>query len=200
MIVLAMDTTGPRGSLALADENGPIAEIAMEAPDGYSAVLFGAIDELLAKNATTIESIGLFAAASGPGTFTGVRIGLTCVKGLGEALGKPVCAVSNLEALAAFGTKDLRAVAIDARRGDVYAAVYDAHGNAVVSECLLKREEFTPEGDVEVVSYDGPLAAAIARIALERGGVDPAAIDANYIRRSDAELSLNATSSSRLRM
>ncbi|MCU1260605.1 MAG: peptidase glycoprotease, partial [Bryobacterales bacterium] len=116
---------------------------------------------------------------------------------------KPVCAVSNLEALASFGVRELRAVMLDARRGEVYAAVYDSSGHAVVSEHLVTREDFVPGSDVEVVDYEGPLAAAIARIAarrLQAGEIsDPAEIEANYIRRSDAELHLTVRPSSRQR-
>ena len=67
-----------------------------------------------------------FAAASGPGSFTGVRVGLAAVKGLAEAAGKRVVAVSNLRALAFFGSAPLRATVIDARRGEVYAALYNS--------------------------------------------------------------------------
>ncbi len=74
--------------------------------------------------------VDCFAAASGPGSFTGVRVGLACVKGLAEALGKPAVAVSNLRAIASFGTAPWRAVVLDARRGEIYGAVYDAAGGS----------------------------------------------------------------------
>ena len=202
-IVLALDTTGPQGSLALAAPHGLIGETCLQAPEGYNTILYPAIDALLTQHSLSLDDISLFASASGPGTFTGVRIGLTCVKGLAEALAKPVCAVSNLEALATFGTHPLRAVILDARRNEIYGALYNAAGKVILPERVSTREAFLaelPEGDIEFVSYEGPLAAAIARIALARGGVDPAMIDANYIRRTDAELALKAPSSSRLRM
>ena len=193
MIVLALDTTGPHGSLALTQDGRVLEEMEIEAPDGYSAILFGAIDALLQRNHVALENVDLFAAASGPGTFTGVRIGLTSVKGLGEALGKPVCAISNLRALATFGTKDLRAVVLDARRGEVYAALYDAAGNAILPERVSTLDHFRaalPSGDIEFVAYDGPLAGAIAKLAVS--GSDPAEIEANYVRRTDAELALKS--------
>ena len=71
-----------------------------------------------------------------PGSFTGVRIGLACVKGLAEAYGKPVVAVSNLEVLAAFGEAPLRAVVLDARRGEVYGAVYNDRGEVILPEAV----------------------------------------------------------------
>jgi tRNA threonylcarbamoyladenosine biosynthesis protein TsaB len=161
--------------------------------------------------------VDCFAAASGPGSFTGVRVGLACVKGLADALGKPAVAVSNLQALATFGSAALRAVVLDARRGEVYGAVYDPAGRLAAPEVVAKFPAWLatlPEGDMEFVSTDftpfraalagtrferspvatapPALAAAIARIALARfrdgQASDPAALDANYVRRSDAEL------------
>ena len=73
-----------------------------------------------------------------PGSFTGVRIGLTAVKGLAEALGKPVVVISNLLALAACGSAPLRAAVIDARRGEVYGAVFDAGLREVLPEVVAK--------------------------------------------------------------
>jgi tRNA A37 threonylcarbamoyladenosine modification protein TsaB len=99
--------------------------------------------------------------------------------------------VSNLEALAEFGSGPLRAVTIDARRGDIYCAVYGRDGQVVVPERVTTPEQFRaalPSGDIEFVDYDGPLAAAIARVAQRSKWVDPIAVDANYIRRTDAEL------------
>ena len=148
------------------------------------------------------------APRSGPGSFTGVRVGLACVKGLAEAAGKPAVAVSNLEALARFGHAPLRAAILDARRGDIYAAVYDEAGRIVVPEMVTRPPAFLaslPPGQVEFVSNDfaafaelppdavrvtapRELAAAVAQIASESDPQDPAALDANYVRRSDAEL------------
>jgi tRNA threonylcarbamoyladenosine biosynthesis protein TsaB len=187
-VILAIDTTRDPGSLAL---DG--VEITMRAPDGYSGVLFREIERLLAQCGATLDQIDCFATAAGPGTFTGVRVGIACAKGLAEAMGKPVCAVSNLEALAEFGNGPMRAVTIDARRGDVYAAVYGPGGIVIVPERVLTPEAFRaslPEGAIEWVNHEGPLAAAIARVAVRREWTDPAAIDANYIRRTDAELKL----------
>jgi tRNA threonylcarbamoyladenosine biosynthesis protein TsaB len=200
-VILAIDTTNARGSIALADGDRLLEEMPLEAPDGYSEILFGAIERLLEKHGVSIGQIDLFAATSGPGTFTGVRVGLACVKGLAEALGRPVCAVSNLQALASMGSSELRAAILDARRGEVYAAVYDSAGREVLPECLTSRDLLELDPGIEVVAYEGPLAAAVARIAARRfrssGDVsDPATIEANYIRRSDAELHLTVRTSS----
>lgn len=187
-LILAIDTTTPRGSLYLEG-----AEAEMHAPLGFSGILFAEIDQLLKRCNIRPEQIDCFAAAVGPGTFTGVRVGMTCAMGLAEALGKPVCGVSNLEALAEFGTGPLRAVTIDARRGDLYAAVYGPEGALIVPERVCTPEEFRaslPAGEIEWVTYDGPLAAAIAKVAARKPWTDPSQMEANYLRRTDAELNL----------
>jgi tRNA threonylcarbamoyladenosine biosynthesis protein TsaB len=206
-LVLALDTTHEYGSIALGGRD----EVLLHAPNGFAHVLYPHLDEMLRRNGVALADIDCFAAASGPGSFTGVRVGLACVKGLAEAVGRPAVAVSNLQAVASFGDGPLRAAVLDARRGEVYGAVYDAAGQLVVPEMVAKLSQWLAElpPGVEFVSPDftafadglphaprvlapRALAAATARIAarrFERGeACDPAALDANYVRRSDAEL------------
>ncbi len=211
-LLLAIDTTGETGSLALVGDAGVIEEVELHSPDGFAHVLFDEIGRLLARHGIGIERIGVFASASGPGSFTGVRVGLTAAKGLAEATGRKVIAVSNLQAMAAFGTRPLRAVVMDARRGEIYGAVYDARLDPVREGVVMKLEpwvEGLPSGDLEFITHgiarealgdaalrhpasEAPraLAGAIGRIAWNRKQLarDPAEIDANYVRRSDAEL------------
>ncbi|HEV2198778.1 MAG TPA: tRNA (adenosine(37)-N6)-threonylcarbamoyltransferase complex dimerization subunit type 1 TsaB [Bryobacteraceae bacterium] len=217
-LILAIDTTGARGSVALVSKAGVIEEAELDSPDGFAHVLFGEIEALLARAGVAMGDISAFASAAGPGSFTGVRVGLTAVKGLAEATGRRAVAVSNLQALASFGSGPLRAVAIDARRGEIYGAVYNAALEPVHEEIVTKFEawlsslpkrelEFigiqvtrgaggdpVAEADVRAPVFDPPraLAGAIGRIALDRLELglarDPAEIDANYVRRSDAEL------------
>ena len=210
-LTLAVDTTADFGSISLADEAGVREEVLLHQPQGFSHILFAEIEALLRRQNVTLREIDLFAGASGPGSFTGVRIGLAAIKGLAEVLGRKVVAVSNLEAVASFGTAARRAAVIDARRGEVYAALYDAAGNLLSEERVLPLEKFVaslPDIPFEWVSPDiaslAPLltgthieapramAGAIAQIALARNAAglssDPAAIEANYVRRSDAEL------------
>jgi len=168
----------------------------MHAPLGFSGVLFAEIGKLLGAIGVSLDQIDCFAAAVGPGTFTGVRMGITCAMGLAEALGKSVCGVSNLEALAEFGMGPLRAVTIDARRGDIYAAVYGPEGALIVPERVCTPDEFRaalPAGEIEWMSYDGPLAGAIAKVARRKQWSKPAQMEANYLRRTDAELNLRVS-------
>jgi tRNA threonylcarbamoyladenosine biosynthesis protein TsaB len=216
-VILAIDTTSEFGSMALADAGGLIGERRMHSPDGFSHVLYGHLAQFLDGHGLRLGDITCFAAAAGPGSFTGVRVGLAAVKGLAEATGKPATAVSNLQALAAFGELGLRATLLDARRGDVFGAVYNGALEAVRPEVVTKFPawlESLPAADVEFISSEmdrfeaafagtrfagarrrqapRALAGVIAQIAwrrLERGAVgDPALLDANYVRRSDAEL------------
>lgn len=194
-LTLAVDTTAELGSIAIADQGGVREEVVVHAPHGFSQVLFGEIEALLKRQGIALPEIDLFAAASGPGSFTGVRVGLSAIKGLAEVLGKRVVAVSNLEALAEFGSGKERAAVIDAHRGEVYAAVYDTAGKQIIPEVVLPLERFREMlagRDVEWIDTPRPLAAAIARIAIRKArqghAHDPAAIEANYVRRSDAEL------------
>ena len=215
-LLLAIDTTHAQGSLALARGGDLIEAAALESPTGFAHVIYAHLAALLARHAVRVDDVDCFAAASGPGAFTGVRVCLACVKGLAEACGKPAVAVSNLEAIASFGSAPLRAPIFDARRGEIYAAVYDDAGRVVMPETVAAPARWLdalPDG-VELVSPDfAPLdaaiaasrardahrveaphamAAAIARIAWQRWQAgdtsDPAALDANYVRRSDAEL------------
>ena len=169
-MILSIDTTSEFGSIALTEANVVIEEIALQAPDGFGHVLFGHIEHLLEKNGTTVHQMECFAAASGPGSFTGVRVGLAAVKGLAEATGKRVVAVSNLRALAFFGSAPLRAVVIDARRGEVYAAVYNSLLELVRPEVVIKLDDWLPKLPngcelISTVTHPRALAAAIGHIA-----------------------------------
>jgi tRNA threonylcarbamoyladenosine biosynthesis protein TsaB len=193
--LLAIDTTSESGSLALIEGARVVEEVALHAPEGFAHVIFGEIAALLSRHGLALDEIDCFASASGPGSFTGVRVGLTAVKGLAAATGRRVVAVSNLEALASLGKRAWRAPVIDARRGEVYGAVYDAESRCIQREVVMKYDDWVrtlPEGDLEIVRGGMPLGGAIGKIAAAKFasglGVDPAEIDANYVRRSDAEL------------
>lgn len=212
-MILSIDTTSEFGSIALTEENRTVEEVLLHSPDGFGHILYSHLERLLERHGVTVQQMDCFAAASGPGSFTGVRVGLTAVKGLAEATGKRVVAVSNLQALASFGTAPLRAVVMDARRGEVYGAVYDEQLRAVASETVMKFPEWVkslPASEFEFISSDfspfqnsvdvkipivtapRALAAAIGKIAwreFQAGtATDPLEADANYVRRSDAEL------------
>jgi tRNA threonylcarbamoyladenosine biosynthesis protein TsaB len=207
--LLALDTTGEYGSIALIEDSVVVEEVPLHSPEGFGHVLFGEIDALLHRHNLSLHDLDCFASASGPGSFTGVRVGLTAAKGLAEATGRRVVAVSNLKAVASFGTRPLRAPVLDARRGEIYGAVYDECLRPVQDEVVIPLPRWLaalPKGDLEIVTsgFTLPqpefpvtdagrvLAGAVARIAAQEFGAgraqDAADIDANYVRRSDAEL------------
>ena len=99
--ILAIDTTSDFGSLALVESGVALEEVLMHSVDGFGHILFPCMDQLLARNGWPLDSVDGFAAASGPGSFTGVRVGLAAIKGLADVLNKPLAAVSNLRAIAA---------------------------------------------------------------------------------------------------
>lgn len=208
MILLAIDLTSAFGSLAVRVNGRTAASHTLQSTDGFGHLIFAAIERVLADAAVKLESVDCFAGASGPGAFTGVRVGLAAVKGLAFGLGKPAAGVSNLRALSTFGTTHRkRAVVLDARRGDVFAGVYDAATRLVVPETVGKLSlwlEGLQGDDYEFIAAAGvagaelylqaprDLAEAVA-VCAEMDGKDgrwsgPAALDANYVRRSDAEM------------
>lgn len=192
-MILAIDTTSEYGSLALCEGERVVEEVSIHSPEGFAHVVFQELQELLARNSVRIGDIDRYASASGPGSFTGVRVGLALAKGLAFATGKKVVAVSVLEAVASLGSGALRAAVIEARRGEVYAAVYDAELRVVVPEVVTTLDKFRamlPAEAGEFVKMDPSraLAGAIGKIAASREGEMPETIDANYVRRSDAEL------------
>ena len=193
--ILAIDTTADLGSAALIEDDRVVDEVSLRAPDGFSPVIFGAIQELLQRHGWPLESVDCFAGASGPGSFTGVRVCLTAIKGLAEATGRPAIAVSNLQALALHATGDIRAVWMDARRGEIYGGVFDSQLQPLAEEVVAPMERWQnslPPNATILQGGEIPLAGAIGRIAMRRyrsgDRPDPASLDANYVRRSDAEL------------
>lgn len=196
MNILAIDTTSEFGSLALRSSGQTIGELTLASTTGYGHLILPAVEKLLNEANFTLDQIDCFAAASGPGAFTGVRVGLSTTKGLAEAMGKPAIGISNLRALASFGKTDRRGVLLDARRGEVYAAIYNSRLELVSPETVAKRDEWLAGPAREAAEFvsQNPaepryLAAGVAFCAeLDRDRwTDPAALDANYVRRSDAE-------------
>lgn len=210
MLLISIDTSGRKGSVALcrgdADTFQPLQMTVLEGGT-YSAQLLPTIVELLQKNHFSKDDLDGFAAVSGPGSFTGLRVGLATVKGLCEVLDKPLAAVSMLEAVALTHGSGPVTTALDAGRGEVYVGDYQVgEGMARLQrEFIAKLAEFSPDGQVltpdqtvaETLGAKASLvtpvhADGIGRIGLRRllaGNVtDAATVDVNYIRRSDAEL------------
>jgi len=138
MLILAADVSLPILSVALVLDDALLGAIAMEGKSSRNEKLLPAIDWLLTEGAIDRKAIDLFAVTRGPGSFTGVRIGLATMQGLALALGKPVCAMSTHEAIA----PDSGCVAIvdDAGRGEFYVSMFE-NGREVVAPHLARRDE-----------------------------------------------------------
>jgi tRNA threonylcarbamoyladenosine biosynthesis protein TsaB len=227
VILLALDTCDARGSVAvLRDEE--VLHLAMhESAEDYSVWLLPAVGEVLKASSLGMRDVEVYAAACGPGSFTGVRVGLTTVKAWSEVYGRPITPVSRLEALATQSLEDTAHVAafVDAHREQVFAALYRRDGGRlerIEDEVVIAPTEFvdwvgtkvgnervawvSPDmetvaraeilgareklGDV-VVRAEPKFAPAIGRIgyrmALEKRTTDALTLDANYVRRTDAE-------------
>jgi tRNA threonylcarbamoyladenosine biosynthesis protein TsaB len=208
MLLLAVDTSGRQGGITLARGNGDQVEIIESASiqgGTFSAELIPQISDLLRRRQLTPGHLQGLVAVTGPGSFTGLRVGLTAVKGLAEVLKIPIAAVTSLELLlAASATQKGMLAVLDAGRGEVYAAIQ----NGLREEMLLSLEEavglaksrnlhvLVAEPNVaakfdqsKLVTYRSTETAARTGYSklLARETVDVLALDANYIRRSEAE-------------
>jgi tRNA threonylcarbamoyladenosine biosynthesis protein TsaB len=218
MLILAIDTSGKRGSIALvrAEEGEELEVIECVALAGgtFSAQLIPQIAELLSSQGFSKFDVGALAVAAGPGSFTGLRIGLAAVKALAEVLQKPIAAVSLLQVCAMMsGVQGKVMAALDAGRGDVYVGEYEVPFSAGGSrrEHMLSRAEFLEQAKgwtvvsadaawigasqgagLPVVSLPAISAAEVATLGWSqlRSGetVTPEQLEANYIRRTDAEM------------
>jgi len=196
--------------------------------EDYSSWLLPAVRECLDGSGFQMEDVDAYAVAAGPGSFTGVRVGLTSVKAWAEVYGKRIAAVSRLEALAVEASAGTAWVAafFNAQRGQVFGAVYRRNGASLVrvgdemviapgkfveaaaeiandagiswvssdAECLATEEawktrEMRGERVKSVSSVRAPMIGRIGIAALAEGRfTDALALDANYVRRSDAEI------------
>jgi tRNA threonylcarbamoyladenosine biosynthesis protein TsaB len=217
MMLLLIDTCGATGSIAVADASASAAILATETLPGRTASerLVPAIKALIERCGTTLQSLSAIAVVHGPGSFTGVRVGLSAAKGLCQALDIPIIAISRLAVLAGMAPlTDPRIHALlDAGRGEFYFGEY-ANG-ACLREVLLTRDEVITAfhhgqqaGAAMVVTCGPAVAAPLAtlnpqlvpeptaadalRLASQRIQQklfdDIATLDANYVRRTDAEI------------
>ena len=216
MTVLAIDSARSEGGVALV-RNGTVASSASlgRAP-GFSESLFGTVADLLAGQGLTLGDMDGFAAATGPGSFTGIRVGLVAAKALAEAHRLPLVGVSSLQALASAAPgENARVAVLDARRGEVFAGFYDHQSNPLSPETIGVHSDlapgvsdmdalvvanepglFEPEGALaagaEWARHLGPpdLAREVGLLAareIESGrGCLPETVEANYIRRPGA--------------
>jgi tRNA threonylcarbamoyladenosine biosynthesis protein TsaB len=229
LITLGIDTCEARGSVAVLRDGAPVSLQKHESAEDYSSWLLPAVERSLSTAGATLREVDLLAVAAGPGSFTGVRVGLTTVKAWAELFGIEVVGVSRLEVMARQVEESTGFVAasFDAQRGQVFGGLYRNEGNGnwrlIEQEMVIAPDEFVkwvarnsygemirwstldPElfgdgpswseraakGETLLPCGDG-LAAGVAALGEERARqgkfTDSLLLDANYVRRSDAEI------------
>ena len=201
MKVLAYDTSGPRLSVALQANGKILGESVSEAGVRHSDVLMPMIEALLKECRTKMDTIDVLAVGLGPGSFTGLRVGIATAKVLGYVLKKKIVGVSSLEAAAHAamrGTQGRAAVLKDARRSRVYGAVYEMgkHGmKTLFSPSLLLQQEFLDkaQGAVLVRADEAPsgasevAAAALSKISRKKF-IDPFKLEPLYLHARDCNV------------
>jgi len=192
MLVLAADTSLPILSVALVNDGALAGAIALEGRGSRNEKLLPAIDWLLSENGIDRRALDLFAVTRGPGSFTGVRIGLATMQGLALALGRPVCAMSTHGAVA-FGEPGRVAVVDDAGRGELYVSCFDDGRETLPPQLGVVPEDRRVIRMAEVMQRDN-VALRCARRAIEifeRGQGDRYRdVTPIYVRLAEAEVKL----------
>lgn len=157
MLTLAFDTSSKTASVAILQDSVVVYELMINLGINHSEVLLSSIDEICKRTGVQVSNIDFFACTLGPGSFTGLRIGVSTLKGLMFATGKPAVGVSTLAALA-LNVKDDEAVicpVTDAGRGQVYTASYRYRENGLLAqispEIVLAPEEIKLEDNSDVI-------------------------------------------------
>lgn len=216
MNLLAVDTARGEGGVALLRPGSGASTRSLGAGPRYGEVLFAGIGRLLADCSLRLKDVDAFAVATGPGSFTGIRVGISAVKAMAEAGAKPVVGVSSLRALAcSWPGEGPRAALLDARRGELFMGCFGSGLLPLVPETLGEWRDLSPRlqdqspvlvwNEPHLFEAGGPAGAAaawtraagppslavpVAEIAqrdiLAGLGRAPEAVEANYIRRPSA--------------
>jgi tRNA threonylcarbamoyladenosine biosynthesis protein TsaB len=146
-IILCIETSGKLCSVALFNGDVQIGYQSHLEPNAHARVLFNLIDACLTEAGVSMSQLNAVAVSKGPGSYTGLRIGVAAAKGLCHAMNIPLMAISTLELMAAMMTQkdSLKVPMLDARRNEVYTAVYDANGNCLEEPFPLILEEWSYE-------------------------------------------------------
>lgn len=133
MKILAVDSSSVTASVALVENENVVSEFFMNAGLTHSETLAPMVESVLKNSHTEAKDVDLYAVTTGPGSFTGLRIGASIVKGMAFALNKPCVAVSSLEALAynSYSKNGLICACMDARCNQVYTALFEATGGEI---------------------------------------------------------------------
>ncbi len=154
MTILALETTSSFGSVAIAKDGKLLALSCLDIQVTHSERVMPEIERMRVSLNMEMKDFDCVAISNGPGSFTGVRIGLAAAKGIAMSLKIPLIAVNTLELLAGNVTGGERKILalIDARMGEVYGALYDEKGKAIIEPRCSKPEDFLKQIDVPVIA------------------------------------------------
>lgn len=186
--LLAIDTAAPRLALAVLRDGERVDTLIEDMATGQAERLFPALAELLERCGLAYKDLSRVAVTTGPGSFTGLRIGLSAARGLGLALDIPVLGIPSLFALSLVAQCQPVAVLLDARRGEAYFQTFSGPGIPIRDAALLPMDEALRLVPPNAATLTSPLVdiAAVARFAAT---ADPAPYppEAAYIRDADAK-------------
>ncbi|MHA6299609.1 tRNA (adenosine(37)-N6)-threonylcarbamoyltransferase complex dimerization subunit type 1 TsaB [Devosia sp. CAU 1758] len=187
-ITLAIDTAAPRLQLALCLADGRVDVLVEDIAKGHAEILFDRLGLLLARNGLGYEQVERVAVTTGPGSFTGLRIGLSAARGLGMARKVPVLGIPSLLAISLGAAEGPVAVLLDARRSEAYFEAFPAPGVVGSGPILLPIDTARASVPPGARLIESPFVeiAAMARFAAH---ADPAAYPphASYVRDADAK-------------
>jgi len=147
MRILGIDSTTPKSSVALVEQNKVLAETHLQPLTKHSNRILALVDQVLAQSGVSLDAVDAFAVTRGPGSFTGLRVGVSLVQGLVLATGKPCIGVDTLEAVAASAGPTHRQICpfLDARKNQIYAAFFkysDHRLQRTAADCAIEPVQF----------------------------------------------------------
>ena len=195
---LFIDTSSLYVYVAIIDDKKILASFNDKLDNDMSSKIFPIIDDLFSKVPFSINDIDKVYVVNGPGSFTGVRIGVTIAKVFASMLNKEVCPISSLE-LMASGSNNSCLALIDARRGFVYAGAYDNNLNCLLNDSYINLNDIDINKYDNIVSYDSfsfnvskPSYDIIKLInKYENNTVIPHSLKPNYLKKTEAEEKLS---------
>ena len=152
MKILSLDSSADVGTVAICEDDRLLAEMTVNTGNTHSESLLPTVEAVLKITGTDINDIDLFACSTGPGSFTGVRIGVATIKGIAYGKGKPCASISTLEALAQNlkGFNGIICPVMNARRNQVYNALFECKDSVIT--------RLTPDRAISIEELDSELA------------------------------------------
>ncbi len=201
MISLLIDTCTKNVCIALFKDKTLMDKVVYSNQIDLSSNFMVLINNIFSKNNVKIEDVDKFFVAVGPGSFTGIRIGVTCAKVMAWALKKDVIPFSSLELLATVDSNnDYIVPLIDARRGYVFAGIYDNHLNCVMNDAYIKLddllEKIENDKSTTYVSLDNfDLETILPEYNVNKiiekhfndTPINPHSLNPNYLKKTEAE-------------